>query len=52
MEVPRWCPEFRGMACLEGGLDGVVSIVIAVYPEFSFLPNLDLSAALLIFCTG
>lgn len=51
MEIHRQCPELRRLACLEGDHDVVVSIP-AVYPEFSFLPNLDLSAALLIFYSG
>lgn len=50
VKIHRWGPEFRWLACLEGGRDVVVSIVIA--QSSRFLPNLDLSAALLTFYTG
>ena len=41
-ETRRW------LAGLEGGCDVVMSMTVAVYPEFSFLLNLDLSSALFI----
>lgn len=51
MEIHR----YSGSALSSGGWQAwkvVVSLVIAIYPEFSFLPNLDLSSALFIFIQG
>lgn len=35
MDIHRQYPEFRWPACLGGGGDVVVNVLIAVYPEFS-----------------